>query len=59
MKPFSIPDLRRMNSRELAALQNDVLRGVALAAEQRRRGEGELENIRRARAQRLTARQEG
>ena len=51
MKPISTPDLRRMDSRELAALHNDVLKGVALAAEQRRRGETVLEDIRRARAQ--------
>jgi hypothetical protein len=56
MKPISTPDLRRMDSRELAALQSDVLKGVALAAENRRRGEALLEDVTRARAQRTISR---
>lgn len=52
MKPISTPDLRHMNSRELAALQTDVLKGVAQAAERRRHGEALLQDISRARAQR-------
>ena len=52
MKPISTPDLRRMSTRELAALQTEVLRGVAIAAENRRRGETVLEDIARARVQR-------
>jgi hypothetical protein len=56
MKPITTPDLRRMNSCELAALQNDVLKGVAIAAENRRRGEALLEEVVRARTQRRVMR---
>jgi hypothetical protein len=49
MKPFSTPDLRRMNSRELAAFQADVLKGVSIARERQRQGEAVLDDVRRAR----------
>lgn len=49
MKPFSTPDLKRMNARELAAFQADVLKGVSTARERQRQGEVLLDEVRRAR----------
>ena len=57
MKPFSTPDLSRMNARELAAFQADVLKGVAVAREATRKGLALDQEVTRVRTQRRVFRQ--
>ena len=57
MKITSTPDLARMDKHELAALQNEVLKGVAQAREVCRKGQTLDQEISRARTQRRVMRQ--
>lgn len=51
MNRFSTPDLKRLNARELAAYNTEILKGVAIAREHQRQGEVLLDEVSRARSQ--------